>query len=1262
MARKVSALGDYLKRIGFGKTKKACKHGFQPSRMLRCEPLESRTLLSVYYIDSIGGDDSNAGTEAVPWQTLGKVNDTDLAAGDTVLFKRGGEYRDNSNLLPQDGTLNNPVTFGAYGDPIQPLPKILGSAERNYTSDWSLVSGTTNIWQTARAISSVSTTGSTELVSNTDFTNIDNWSAVIGGDASAAFIASSGAGTFACTNPGMYEYSLQARIGGITLHDGDYYSLSFQAKVDTGTITIPKVTLYEGATVADIIDSSAGATPTITTTWTTYTILFQANTTTSCWLSFHLGGYSGTGTPGLPGGRTFYLDNVSLKNCTTTNNERLLDAKVGNLIFNNADTTMADNSWSGYRCPVPLDANGIPIESTENILNAVNTLQPTRATKEGNYYTKTDSDNHATLVYLYCEQNPAVEYNDIEITLDGAVVDAGSYTIYEYLDIRYGGSHGVWYQDDCYSTISNCNIAYCGGAGFGAVTRHGNGIEIYSGASNITIDSNNIWEILDAAFGVEALYGNTIDNVQFENNIVSNCGMGCIVDSGSNSMIEEVYFVNNTISYSGYQALGGSQWTDSAGQNGVGIQLTDLYGAVDSLYFYNNIVYMASYVGMMMHNFDDWGNTTLDNNLYYMDTSNAAIHAPWGTNYYMPGRILGAGEESFESWYGDSNKDQNSIATDPQFVDPENHDFHLLPTSPAIDAGHDVDLSEDYDGAMRPLGFGYDIGAFECLPYYSSLVNLDFNSYPSYITFSGTAVLGGGTWNGVSMPVTSSYTANNLSDSTGSASDIVVAISSSYNLGANDNSNNNTVNPLLRDYVHNNYGSNINVMLSELVPYAYYAIVVYTAGDGTDQGVSITGDITGTTNADYRTSYAKGVNYVIATTIADSSGEATFTLSPNGSQTVALNGLQIGMFSPTDLVNVDFNGWQNPATFTGDGVLGGGTWNGILASGSTPYTVNNLLDSTGADTTIDVTIYSYNLGNHYNSTGSMNDLLSDYASSHSGVPLSVTISDLVPYATYDLVIYAAGDASSQDVSITNALTGTTTADQRTSYVEGVNYVFGTATADSSGVLTLTVDNLNSEYSVVNGLQIRRLSGAMMASSTLESVTINDSSAQRSSVTDLTVTFDGDVVVDSDAFSVVNQDDNSAVAMAMISAYIDGKTVVTMTFGGGNSLADGNYLLSIDGNKVRDRATGARLDGDGDGVAGGDYLFGDQANDAFFRLFGDTDGDRDVDNFDFARFRTTMGRKLDDFGFLAYLDADGDGDVDGLDFGRFRSRIGTMLAI
>src|SRR5262249_54673427 len=130
-----------------------------------------------------------------------------------------------------------------------------------------------------------------------------------------------------------------------------------------------------------------------------------------------------------------------------------------------------------------------------------------------------------------------------------------------------------------------------------------------------------------------------------------------------------------------------------------------------------------------------------------------------------------------------------------------------------------------------------------------------------------------------------------------------------------------------------------------------------------------------------------------------------------------------------------------------------------------------------------------------------------------------------------------------------------------------------------------------------------------------------------------------------------------VGVEVVSAVVNGQTVATLTFAGkglsGGSLADGNYTLTIHGDRIRDSA-GRALGADGDGAAGGERV------DAFFRLFGDSDGDRDVDVQDLRQFVGSLGKRQGDTGFLAYFDHEGDGDVDRDDLAEFVGRFGRSL--
>lgn len=82
---------------------------------------------ATYYVDSSGGSDSNSGTSpSAAWRTVSRVNQGRYNPGDSVLFKRGGHWREGM-LVYSSGTSSAPITFGSYGD--GPLPVISGAEE-----------------------------------------------------------------------------------------------------------------------------------------------------------------------------------------------------------------------------------------------------------------------------------------------------------------------------------------------------------------------------------------------------------------------------------------------------------------------------------------------------------------------------------------------------------------------------------------------------------------------------------------------------------------------------------------------------------------------------------------------------------------------------------------------------------------------------------------------------------------------------------------------------------------------------------------------------------------------------------------------------------------------------------------------------------------------------------------------------------------------------------------------------------------------------
>jgi hypothetical protein len=230
-------------------------------------------------------------------------------------------------------------------------------------------------------------------------------------------------------------------------------------------------------------------------------------------------------------------------------------------------------------------------------------------------------------------------------------------------------------------------------------------------------------------------------------------------------------------------------------------------------------------------------------------------------------------------------------------------------------------------------------------------------------------------------------------------------------------------------------------------------------------------------------------------------------------------------------------------------------------------------------------------------------------------------------------------------------------------------VHGGLTFNANGSFTYTpatgfsgVDSFTYQASDGQGVSnLATVTITVMAPPAVQSVVINDGSAQRSMVTSITVTFNEKVTLPSNpaaAFQLVGPNGAVAVQVALSLDATGTRTVAKLTFSGPNvingSLADGRYSLTILSSQVHD-ANGQALDGDKNGVAGGDAVSG------FFRLFGDSNGDGKVNTKDRTAFYAALGTLPGQAGYVWYFDYDGLNGVDRtVDLVQFRKRLGTSI--
>jgi predicted outer membrane repeat protein len=121
--------------------------------------------------------------------------------------------------------------------------------------------------------------------------------------------------------------------------------------------------------------------------------------------------------------------------------------------------------------------------------------------------------------------------------------------------------------------------------------------------------------------------------------------------------------------------------------------------------------------------------TFYENSADALDEDGGAIYVVGGYNYLVTNTILwgnlpnqiaastGAGYSlTFSNNQdGAGNPVDSNIDDNPGFVGGSPYDLHLQPTSPCIDAGTmNGAPSHDLEGVDRPVGEGYDMGAYEC--------------------------------------------------------------------------------------------------------------------------------------------------------------------------------------------------------------------------------------------------------------------------------------------------------------------------------------------------------------------------------------------------------------------------------------------------------------------------------------------------------------------------------------------------------------------
>ncbi len=366
----------------------------------------------------------------------------------------------------------------------------------------------------------------------------------------------------------------------------------------------------------------------------------------------------------------------------STGNKPLLLGSVNK--SNEQDWTyQGDNIW--YASEFKFDVGNLIFNNEESV--GIKVRNEEELDQQGEFWY--DAGN--LVIKLYSGTNPAVYYSNIECALKKHIIDEynKSYVIYENLDLRYGGAHGIGGGDVHHIIVRECDLSYIGGSRQHGEVRYGNGIEFWNSAHDTIVERCRLSEIYDAALTTQGLgEGNKKDNQYFRNNIVWNSEY-CFEywNQPETSTTNNIYFENNTCVNAGYGWGHNQRWkeTDAGWHNGRHLAFYKNTAKTNNVYVLNNILYEGR--NSLFVILDDWNgieNLVSDYNLWY---TSSGVMIYYGCNsstctgeYFM---------NEFSQYREDTGKDDHSLAAAPLLVDLANNDFHPVTGSPACTMSQD---------------------------------------------------------------------------------------------------------------------------------------------------------------------------------------------------------------------------------------------------------------------------------------------------------------------------------------------------------------------------------------------------------------------------------------------------------------------------------------------------------------------------------------------------------------------------------------------
>jgi len=589
---------------------------------------------ATYYVDSAGGSDSNDGLSPErAWASVGRVNRTKLVGGDSVLFKRGGLWREA--LAGQSGEEGKPILFSSYGEGA--LPLIQPSKPVSDPALWEEVSP--GLWRTKKA--------TWKGTAPASFSVGDWWlhseagaKATLDRQADANGVVTNRIAVQAISQGRAGNHIQLWGPGAPDFKDGMVVRLRARSK---RPYTFARICLMDNHSPWTVFANSQ-IPEKIENEWKEIDLRFVnqgKSIPDTARINIYLGGNVEVG------------DEIEFQVLGAELGELQggvpLPVDVGNIIFNHGERC----GWKRWE-----------VSDLKSDFEYV--------------YERTEQ-----CVYLRHKGNPGERWKSIEFAQRTHGVSLGCHdTIFDGLAIRYVGSHGFGGGGTARVTIRNCEISYIGGAHqFTRTTakgpahvRFGNGIEFWGNARDCLVENNRVWEIYDAALtnqgrGDGKRQMSTQMNITYRNNVIWNSEFSFEYwNAPVNEITKNIRFVHNTCVDAG-KGWAHAQRPDP---NGAHLMFYSNRATTTDFVITDNVFMSTTEQGMRMDfNWLERSALTLSNNLWWCS----------GKPLYRLARAEYVGEDKLSEIQSKYSQELGSVIGEAKFMDASKRDYRLAPGS-----------------------------------------------------------------------------------------------------------------------------------------------------------------------------------------------------------------------------------------------------------------------------------------------------------------------------------------------------------------------------------------------------------------------------------------------------------------------------------------------------------------------------------------------------------------------------------------------------